>query len=449
MKDRTNKIIRKSLVLALAAVFIAGAVCTVTPAYAASNLVIGEATSDERGKIRGGKAGDQSKDEVAYGTWSYSSSSGRYNNWKYCIRAKDPNVAKKLAANMKAACANDHIGYDQQSPDRYSLYDEAKKVKWNIAAIKNNCETTCASVVGVCLYASGIPTPRYYDSSVIIDDLKPTGKFYFFTDSAHLSKKDKLEPGDILVSPGTHTIMVVDSPNYPGKEAAEYKAKGNTLASSTQSYSSPFVAGKDYQLMDNMNVRGGATVYGRIVKYSELTYSARQFSLSTDNAVFAKGTVVTCIKTKGDWIKAPSGWICGRQGGAMYLVEYKGTADQVKLYNQALANAKKAQTKKTTTTTAKKTTTTKKTTTASSSQLVIKKGWNYRLATALYVRKGPGTNYGIKSRSALTNDAKRHAYSGSKALLKAGTIVTCLEVKGEWMRIPSGWICCKKGYITK
>jgi hypothetical protein len=88
--------------------------------------------------------------------------------------------------------------------------------------------------------------------------------------------------------------------------------------------------------MDNMNVRGGATVYGRIVKYSELTYSARQFSLSTDNAVFAKGTVVTCIKTKGDWIKAPSGWICGRQGGAMYLVEYKGTADQVKLYNQAL-----------------------------------------------------------------------------------------------------------------
>lgn len=72
-------------------------------------------------------------------------------------------------------------------------------------------------------------------------------------------------------------------------------------------------------------------------------------------------------------------------------------------------------------------------------------------ATALNVRKGPGTNYGLVGYANLTPDGKRHAYPDTGAL-KQGTRVTCLEVRhtsGTWMRIPSGWICAvgSKKYV--
>ena len=49
----------------------------------------------------------------------------------------------------------------------------------------------------------------------------------------------------------------------------------------------------------------------------------------------------------------------------------------------------------------------------------------------------------LKSRDELSEDAKKHAASGDVAILLKGTIVTCLELDGNWMRIPSGWICCR------
>ena len=76
-------------------------------------------------------------------------------------------------------------------------------------------------------------------------------------------------------------------------------------------------------------------------------------------------------------------------------------------------------------------------------------GENYYLAKTLNVRTGPGINYKNVKRKNLTKDAKKHATKSSDARLKKGTEVTCLEVKGTWMRIPSGWICCKPGNIVQ
>lgn len=76
------------------------------------------------------------------------------------------------------------------------------------------------------------------------------------------------------------------------------------------------------------------------------------------------------------------------------------------------------------------------------------KGKNYTLLTALKVRSGAGTNYSQKTVSQLTAGGKKAATSAkgtAGAVLKAGTVVTCLEVKGDWIRIPSGWICGKNG----
>lgn len=60
-------------------------------------------------------------------------------------------------------------------------------------------------------------------------------------------------------------------------------------------------------------------------------------------------------------------------------------------------------------------------------------------ASALCVRKGPGTGYARVSYGALTANAKSHAYANG--CLKRGTRVTVMEVRGNWARIPSGWIC--------
>lgn len=60
-------------------------------------------------------------------------------------------------------------------------------------------------------------------------------------------------------------------------------------------------------------------------------------------------------------------------------------------------------------------------------------------ASALCVRKGPGTGYARVSYGGLTANAKSHAYDNG--CLKQGTRVTVMDVRGNWARIPSGWIC--------
>lgn len=74
-------------------------------------------------------------------------------------------------------------------------------------------------------------------------------------------------------------------------------------------------------------------------------------------------------------------------------------------------------------------------------------GKNYTLQDNMFVRTGAGTNYSIKAVRELTEDGKKHAISKNLndiAVLKKGTIVTCLEVVKEnnniWIRIPSGYV---------
>lgn len=411
-----------AILLAIVLLF-SGIIILDTPAVsAASSVRIGQATSDENGNIRGGKAGDQTGNEVATAKWSYSSRDGNYNNWKYVIRAKDPAIASRLADCMKKACANNHIGYDQSYPDRCSAYDEAKAVNWQIDKIQNDCETTCAQIVSVCVNAVGISVGRYWDSSQVVDDLRATGKFSILTSSEFTASSSLLEPGDILVSPGVHTAMVVESPNSPG----------STIGSS---FISIFIAGKDYQLTDSLYVRTGPGTIFPVKTISQLTAGAKPYAYTWEGqARLRKGTVVTCLKSQGEWVCIPSGWIRGKNGSTVHLVEYKETAAQNALYEQARGSSY---------------TTAVPGETIGDKRLKIIVGENYFLAKILNVRTGPGLDYKNVKRKNLTKDAKKHATKSSDAKLKKGTEVTCLEVRGNWMRIPSGWICCKPGNITQ
>jgi phi LC3 family holin len=72
-------------------------------------------------------------------------------------------------------------------------------------------------------------------------------------------------------------------------------------------------------------------------------------------------------------------------------------------------------------------------------------GRTYTLQVALKVRASASTSGRWLKRSELTADAKKHAQNGDHAVLRKGTQVTCMAVKGSWIKIPSGWICCKSG----
>lgn len=80
-------------------------------------------------------------------------------------------------------------------------------------------------------------------------------------------------------------------------------------------------------------------------------------------------------------------------------------------------------------------------------------GKTYTCREAMNVRVGAGTNKRIKEVRELSADGQKHAVNKdpeSKAVLKAGTRVTCKKVvEGKngyvWLQIPSGYICATNG----
>lgn len=65
----------------------------------------------------------------------------------------------------------------------------------------------------------------------------------------------------------------------------------------------------------------------------------------------------------------------------------------------------------------------------------------YTLQSDMYVRQSPN---GIKIKfDSLTEDGKKNGKYDDEgnAILKKGTKVTCKAVSGNWMQIPSGWVC--------
>ena len=110
------------------------------------SVKIGHASADEKNKASGGLEGDQTGGEVCVRDW-YSSP------WDALLRPKDEALAEASASACEKACANERIGYDQLG--RNSLYYEAKKLNFDLAAIENACECDCSSLMHVCALAGG------------------------------------------------------------------------------------------------------------------------------------------------------------------------------------------------------------------------------------------------------------------------------------------------------
>lgn len=135
-----------------------------------------------------------------------------------------------------------------------------------------------------------------------------------------LSTITAIKNGGYATSPTyINTIMSIYN-NYPEIAALDAEFLGKAVASNTSS----FKVGRNYTLLENMNVRDAAG--GEKKKYIQLTTSGKSHALkqADGSAVLKKGTVVTCkevaVVDGATWIKIPSGWVCAVSAtGKIYI----------------------------------------------------------------------------------------------------------------------------------
>jgi hypothetical protein len=205
---------------------------------------IGHASLDENKKVKNGKAGDQTGKEVTVQDW-YK------RNWVAVFRAKDVKIAEQIAKTMEQACLNNNIGYDQSQ--RTTLYEQTKKLNWDITKVKEKCECDCSSLVAVCINAAGIKVSKDMYTGNQEEALKRTGCFEILKDVKYLETSDYLKRGDILLGPG-HTAIVLSN----GTSASQ------STIDSAKSFSNS-LAGVYKVSATNLNVRQGAGTHKKVI----------------------------------------------------------------------------------------------------------------------------------------------------------------------------------------
>lgn len=188
-------------------------------------IKIGHASIGSNGNVKNDVAGDQNGCEVCTRTW-YS------KPWTYVLRCKDASKAEIMAQSCEQGCSNDKIGYDQNQ--RNTLNTEAKKVNYNLSKITTSCETDCSAFMTVCAQAAGINIPYNGTNAPTTSTMKnaftSTGMFEVLTDSKYLTSDKYLRRGDILVKPGSHTVMALENGNNSNSNP------GTSSVSSTYSF---------------------------------------------------------------------------------------------------------------------------------------------------------------------------------------------------------------------
>ena len=217
------------------------------------SVYVGSARIDERGKISGGRVGDQTGKEVAYQPY-YVHSKG----W-YVLRAKNASHRSRIAYAMKAACDNNKIGYDQTN--RNGLYNAVKSKGFDPAKCTTTTETDCSGLVRVCVsYATGKYIPDFNTSSEL-SVLKGTGLFDVYKDSAHCASSAHLMNGDILVTKTKgHTVVVISG--AAGSSSGSSSSGSSSSSSSVLKKGSKGEAVKTLQRNLNAAIGAGLSVDG-------------------------------------------------------------------------------------------------------------------------------------------------------------------------------------------
>ena len=193
-------------------------------------VLCGWASIDERGKISGGKAGDQTGKETRVGNW--------YNFGQNTIlRWKDPALAKKCAEAMKYLCKNLNVGYDQGQ--RTSVFNALKKVNWDYTkvsktlALESDCSELAACAINCAVEKAVIPSYAYTGN---LNELcMNTGYFKKLTGAKYCDSSDYLATGDIINKPGKHVIVSLENGPKKGVKSEETVAQPTLRKGSTGS----------------------------------------------------------------------------------------------------------------------------------------------------------------------------------------------------------------------
>lgn len=357
-----------------------------------------QASIDERGKIAGGEAGNQSGKELNTCN-AYSSSS---KPW-WAIVAILATVRAEINRQLKAAVANPYIGYDQLQ--RNTIIIQARKVGWDLGAIRIACECDCASLVAAAMICAvyrvlGTKAGDEVYSALYGDGNLPAtstfrakasklGAYFMISDSADYTV------GATLVRDG-HAVGVVDSLVAAGKLLPGATAAGATGLASSK-YPCKGWSGEEVKRLQSALVGKG--------------YSCGASGVDGD---FGPDTDAAVRKFQADRGLEDDGIV--------------GPMTQTALYGNS--------------------TTAASSTTYATGEYVTTVG-------GLRVRTGAGTGYSQKAKSELTADGQKH--SDSLGQLNSGTPVTVSKVLKDsggntWGQIPSGWICLEwngKPYVVR
>lgn len=167
------------------------------------------ASIDERNKISGGKAGDQTTKEVRTGLYY---DFGQTLICRCLVREK----AKLIAKYAKAIAENDLVGYDQSQ--RVSSYALLEMADWNPVALSVPSEIDCSEMAAVAVnmaYGEKLISSAVYSGN-IYKALIASGEFSGFKRSTSPNVfTDEMQAGDIVIREGHHVIIVVEDAKAP------------------------------------------------------------------------------------------------------------------------------------------------------------------------------------------------------------------------------------------
>lgn len=170
--------------------------------------MISNCGSDERGRARGGKAGDNNGREWRIRTW-YSSP------WKCVLRYPRSEVRNMISDFAKDSALNDNIGYNQA--DRVSFWKALTKSKYQPKNVSVKCNTDCSAGVSAIVkavgYRLGIAKLKNINENNWTGSMRQSFReagFEVLTGSKYLTSDKYLLPGDILLNDAKHTCINID-----------------------------------------------------------------------------------------------------------------------------------------------------------------------------------------------------------------------------------------------
>ena len=171
-------------------------------------IIFGSARIDERGKLTGGKVGDnkQSGSGNDYkGEVSMQPGYVHSKGW-VILRPKTDDLANRLAYAMQIACNNKHLGYDQNN--RLGV------MKYGIDTTVNT-ECDCSALVRACLKYCGINVGNFTTATAAT---VISGSGYF--NIVSFTSLNEVQTGDILVTKTRgHIVICVAGVARPVKTA--------------------------------------------------------------------------------------------------------------------------------------------------------------------------------------------------------------------------------------